>query len=87
MLTGKLGMIDMSDWDRERLEVFGTKLYFALVNNHNAKDDRKKVLQALSAAPNLQALRELVRYLYKTLLAAEENRASRLPPLEIQLTW
>jgi hypothetical protein len=87
MLTGKLGMIDMSDWDRDKLETFGTKLYHALVNNHNARDDHKKVLKALSAAPNLQALRELVRYLYKTLLTAEESRANGLSTIEIVLSW
>lgn len=87
MLTGKLGMIDMSDWDRDRLETYGTKLYFALVNNHNAVDERKMILRALATAPNLQDLREIVRYLYKTLLQAEENRANSLPPIPIVLSW
>lgn len=87
MLTGKLGMIDMTNWDRDHLETFGTKLYFALVNNHHAVDEKKLVLRALGTAPTLQDLRELVRYLYKTLLKAEENRMDGLPPIQIILSW
>jgi hypothetical protein len=87
MLTGRLGTIDMTDWDREKLESYGTKLYNALINNHNAVDEKKQVLRALGTAPNLQELRELVRYLYKTLLKAEENRMNQMPPIDIVLSW
>ncbi|MBE0699791.1 MAG: hypothetical protein IH586_22925 [Anaerolineaceae bacterium] len=87
MLTGRLGYINISDWDRDKLETYGTKLYFALINNHNANDEKKLVLRALSTAPNLQELREIVRYLYKTLLTAEESRINLMPPIDIVLSW
>lgn len=87
MLTGRLGSINLDDWDREKLESYGKKLYFALVNNHNAIDDKELVLRALSTAPNLEDLRKIVKYLYKMLLKAEENRAKNMPPIDIILSW
>jgi hypothetical protein len=87
MATGQLGGFHMEEWNRDTLLSYGSKLYYALITNYGAVDVDGEVGRALTSTSNLKQLRELVKYLYSTLWAAEESRRRNLPPVDIALTW